>query len=441
MRGKAVTIGFIIAVMSWWSAPASAADESYSPTPENLAAREWFQNAKFGLFVHWGVYSVLADGEWVMQIKGIPISAYERLPQMFNPTKFDAEQWVSMVKKAGMRYITITSKHHDGFAMFDSQVSDYDIVDRTPYQRDVLKLLADECHRQGIKLFFYYSQLDWHNPDYYPLGQTGHQAGRPDGGEWTRYLDYMDAQLSELLTGYGDVAGIWFDGYWDKRDADWRLSQTYGLIHRLQPQALVGANHHGATLPGEDFQMFEKDLPGQNKAGFSADAEISRLPLETCETINGSWGFNLLDRNLKSQAQLIRLLVQAAGYNANLLLNVGPMANGEIPEEQVERLLAMGQWLDTYGESIYGTRGGPVTPRPWGVTTHKGNRVYVHVLNWQDGALLVPPLEGMVAAATMMSDQSKIDFAQSEDGVLLHLPAQAPDEVDRVVVLEMADAE
>ena len=412
-------------------------DGRYTPSAANIAAREWFQDAKFGMFVHWGVYSTLADGEWVMEVRKIPIAAYERLPHLFNPTEFNAEEWVSLVKAAGMRYLTITAKHHDGFAMYDSRVSDYDIVDRTPYKRDVLKQLADECRRQGIKLFFYYSQLDWHHADYYPRGQTGRNAGRPEGGDWGRYLDTMDVQLAELLKGYGEVAGIWFDGYWDRPDADWRLRQTYDHIHELQPQALIGANHHGRTLPGEDFQMFEKDLPGHNTAGFSAEAVISQLPLETCETINGSWGFNLLDRSVKSTPELIRLLVRAAGYNANLLLNVGPMANGEVPEEQAERLREIGDWLKVYGVSVYGTRGGPVSPRPWGVTTQKENLVYVHVLDWPERTLVLPSLASEVAAARTLAGSRSLRFRQAEEGLLLSLPPRAADEVDQVVVLEL----
>ena len=210
---------------------AAAAQSAYAPAPENLKAREWFQDAKFGLFVHWGVYSVLGDGEWVMNNQKIPVADYEKLPALFNPEQFDAAEWVAMVKAAGMKYITITSKHHDGFAMFDSKVTDWDIVDRTPYRKDVLKPLADECRKQGIKLFFYYSQLDWHHPDYYPRGRTGNDAGRPDAGDWNKYIDYMDAQLTELLTNYGEIGGIWFDGWWDRPDADWRLEETYALIH------------------------------------------------------------------------------------------------------------------------------------------------------------------------------------------------------------------
>ena len=411
-----------------WSAPA-AAQARYAPAADNLKAREWFQDAKFGLFVHWGVYSVLGDGEWVMNNQRIPGADYEKLPAFFNPQQFNAAEWVATVKAAGMKYITITSKHHDGFAMFDSRVSNWDIVDRTPYQKDVLKALAEECRKQGIKLFFYYSQLDWHHPDYYPRGRTGNDAGRPDAGQWDKYIDYMNAQLTELLTNYGEIGGIWFDG--------WRLDETYALIHRLQPQALVGANHHKTPFDGEDFQMFEKDLPGHNTAGFNEDSQIGTLPFEMCDTANGVWGFNLQDRRHKSTRDLIHLLVKGAGYNANFLLNVGPMPDGRIQPEHQARLKEVGEWLTVHGESIYGTRGGPVTPRPWGVTTKKGNTVYVHVLNWQDQHLLVPSMNGPVRSARFVKTGTNAEFKNVAEGVILMIPPAAVDPNDTVIALEM----
>lgn len=413
------------------------AQTGYTPTPENLAAREWFEDARFGLFVHWGVYSVLGDGEWVMNTKKIPIGDYEKLPALFNPTAFDAAEWVSMAKAAGMKYITITSKHHDGFAMFDSKVSDYNIVARTPYKKDVLKALAEECRRQGLKLFFYHSQLDWHHPDYYPRGRTGQDAGRPDAGNWPRYLEYMNAQLRELLTNYGDIAGIWFDGWWDKPDADWQLDRTYALIHQLQPRALIGANHHRRPNPGEDFQLFEKDLPGGRTAEFNKDSEISALPLETSETMNGAWGFNITDRRYKSTRDLVRYLVRAAGSNANFLLNVGPMPNGKIQPEFVARLRDVGAWLAKNGESIYGTRGGPIAPHPWGATTRKGDRVYVHILDSPDASLLLPPLPSLVRSARMLNGGRPVDFKTGEFGVVLTIPRDAVDPIDTIVVLEL----
>ena len=406
----------------------------YRPAPENLDAREWFQDSKFGLFIHWGVYSVLGKGEWVMNNDKIPIAEYEKLPARFNPSEFNPAEWVAMVKDAGMKYITITSKHHDGFAMFGTKQSDWNIVDRTPYHKDVLKMLADECHKQGIKLFFYYSQLDWHNPDYFPLGRTGHDAGRPEGGDWNKYLDYMDNQLRELLTNYGDIGGIWFDGMWDKPNADWKLARTYSLIHSLQPAALVGSNHHLKPFDGEDFQMFEKDLPGAKTAEFNAKSEIGNLPLETCDTINGAWGYNANDKRFKSSTQLIHYLVKAAGNNANFLLNVGPMPNGKIQPEFTERLHAVGQWLRKYGDSVYGTRGGPVKPRPWGVTTQKGTRIYVHILDWNDEVLALPKIP-VIYKASIFANGTPVEFRQINNATLLHLPAKSMDPIDTVVVL------
>src|SRR5689334_6045680 len=280
--------------------------------PERIAARQWFQDAKFGLFIHWGVYSLLGQGEWVMQNRKITVPEYEWLATTFNPTKFDARAWVDLAKAAGVRYITITSRHHDGFSMFKTAATPYNIVDWTPFKRDPLKELADECHRQGIKLFFYYSQLDWHHPDYWPRGRTGLDTGRPSNGDWNRYLAFMDQQLSELLTNYGPVGGIWFDGMWDKPDADWKLKDTYALIHRLQPAALIVPNHHKAPLPGEDVQTFEQDLPGQNTAGFNTTS-IGALPLETSLTMNESWGFNITDKRFKSVRELVGYLVREIG--------------------------------------------------------------------------------------------------------------------------------
>jgi alpha-L-fucosidase len=369
----------------------------YVPGAENLAARRWFQDAKFGVFVHWGVYSVPARGEWVMHSEKMSNAEYEKLPPQFNPTRFNAAEWVALFKQSGAKYVTITAKHADGFAMWDSKVSDWDIVDRTPYGRDVIKLLADECHRQGLKLFLYYSQLDWHHADYYPRGTTGQYSGRANHGEWNKYLDYMDAQLTELVGGeYGPIAGIWFDGWWDQQtkrmvgyenarpqltNVDWRLRRSYDLIHSFQPACLIGANHHIAPFEGEDFQMFERDLPGENKAGHSPDAEIGNLPLETCDTINSSWGYNASDQDYKSVATLVRQLVKAAGRNANYLLNVGPLPDGTIDPHMARRLEDVGKWLSRYGHTIRGTRGGPTGIQPWGTSLQTADVVYLHILD------------------------------------------------------------
>lgn len=417
---------------------AQAQEKKYTPTPENLKNREWFQDARFGLFIHWGVYSVLGDGEWVMNNQQIPIKTYEKLPAFFNPVDFNPTEWVQMAKDAGMKYITITSKHHDGFAMYDSKVSDYNIVKRTPYGKDVLKMLADECRKQGIKLFFYHSQLDWRHPDYFPRGNTGAgYTGREEKGDMNKYLDYMDAQLTELLTNYGDIGGIWFDGMWDKKDAEWRLSQTYSLIHKLQPGTLVGSNHHVTPYEGEDFQMFEKDLPGHNTTGFAPEQKVGALPKEVCETINNSWGFNLRDDKNKSIKDLIQYLVKGAGYDANFLLNVGPMPNGKIQPEHVALLKQMGEWTRQYGETIYGTRGGPLTPREWGVTTKRGNKVYIHILNWYDETLTLPKLGKKVVSAKLFIDKTPVKFVENDFGLSIKVPKDKMNEIDTVIELEI----
>jgi alpha-L-fucosidase len=413
-------------------------DWSYTPHPDNIAAREWFQDAKFGVFIHWGIYSVLGDGEWVMQVQEIPIAKYERLADFFNPTAFDADEWVLAFKSAGARYVTITTKHHDGFAMYDSAISDYDIVDRTPYGRDVIAELKAACDRHGLKLFFYYSQLDWHHPDYYPRGDTGGDyTGRRDSGNWDHYIDYMNAQLTELLTSYGDIGGVWFDGWWDQKNTPmryrWRLQETYELIHELQPQALIISNHHTIPFPGEDVQPFEKDLPGENTSGHNT-THVAEMPLEMAQTMNGSWGFNLQDDQFKTTRELVRTLVAAAGRNSNLLLNTGPMPNGRLQPENIATYRDVGAWLEIYGESIFGTRGGPVPPADWGVTTQSDAAVYVHVMDYEDDELFVP-VDDTFRSAELLGEGREIEAAREPGGYRLSLPPAGPGDHVRVVRL------
>lgn len=424
----------------------AASDRSYRPAPENLAAREWFQDARFGIFLHWGLYSQLGGAgtpglaEWIMEDKKIPAAKYERLAKFFNPVKFDADEWVRSFKDAGAHYIVITSKHHDGFAMFDSKVSSYNIVKATPFARDPMAELAAACHRHGIKLFFYYSQLDWHNQDYFPRGQTGQSAGRPDSGDWERYLDYQDAHLRELLTQYGPIGGIWFDGWWDQEKTPlrnrWRLERTYRLIHQLQPAALIVNNHHQAPFNGEDYQTFERDLPGHNTMGYSGSATIGLLPLEMSETMNGSWGFNLVDDKFKSPQTLVRTLVNAAGRGANLLLNTGPMPNGEIQPENLDTYRQIGAWLKDHGNSIYGTRGGPIAPGDWGVTTQRDKTVYVHLLREHDGQITLPLREGVKSAKLLVGGQPVAITARSGQVTLSGLPPLGH-QWDQVVELQL----
>ena len=418
------------------SLPARA--QNYTPTEENLKSRQEFRDARFGIFLHWGLYAMLATGEWTMTNNNLNYKEYAKLAGGFYPSKFNAAEWVAAIKASGAKYICFTSRHHEGFSMFDTKYSNYNIVDATPFKRDILKELADECHKQGIRLHLYYSHLDWYREDY-PWGRTGRGTGRPDSkGNWPTYYQFMNNQLTELLTNYGPIGAIWFDGWWDQDqnpDFDWQLPGQYELIHKLQPACLVGNNHHQVPFEGEDIQIFERDLPGENKAGLSGQ-DISNLPLETCETMNGMWGYKITDQDYKSTKTLIHYLVKAAGKDANLLMNIGPQPDGCLPQVAVERLKEMGEWMQTYGETIYGTRGGCVAPHPWGVTTQKDDRLFVHILDLQDKALFLP-LEGQkVKRAMDFASRQALKFKRVDGGIVLQLD-EVPTEVDKVVELQL----
>ncbi len=417
--------------------------QPYQPAPENLAARKLFQDNKFGLFVHWGASSVLGDGEWVMEVKGIPFSDYQKLGRIFNPQDFDASRWVSMAKDAGMKYIVFITRHHDGFSNWDTKYSDWKITN-TPYGKDVLKQLAKECKKQGIQLGLYYSTLDWSREDYpWQTGRTGQKAGRTGKSDYASYLQFMKNQLTELLTNYGPVSCIWLDGHWDQTNpegskdrssrVDWKYDELYGLIHRLQPQCMIGNNHHLDPINGEDFQMFEQDLPGQNHSGLSYQ-QASELPLESCITMNGSWGFRITDRKYKTVKEIIHTLAGAAGRNSNLLLNVGPMPNGEVQPEFRDTLAKVGAWVRKFGGSIYGTRGGPVAPADWGVTTQNEENVFVHIFKQPAGGQLT--LSGAYQAdAIRAMDGTPVQvLSSSQESVTIRVQIPAGVE-DHVLIL------
>lgn len=408
------------------SATGVHAESAYTPTPENLASRQEFSNLRFGIFLHWGLYSMFAQGEWYMQNAGIPYAEYSKAASGFYPARFNAREWVEAIKASGAGYITITTRHHEGFSLWHTAQSDYNMVDATPFKRDVIKELAEECQRQGIRLHFYYSHLDWAREDY-PTGRTGRNCGKdPKRADWPSYYRFMNAQLTELLTNYGPVGAIWFDGWWDHDSDptpfDWQLSEQYALIHRLQPACLVGNNHHMAPNPGEDIQIFERDLPGENTAGFvDKAAAVSRLPLETCETMNGMWGYKVIDQDYKPTRQLIHYLVNTAGKGANLLLNIGPQPNGELPQTAVSRLKEMGEWMNTYGATIRGTTAGDVPPQHWGATTRRGEQLFVHILDYDRRELFLP-LDCRVTKATVFPSGERVGLTKTSTGYVLTLP-------------------
>ncbi len=377
---------------------------------------------------------MMAQGEWYMTNKSIPHEEYSKMPAGFYPVNFDADAWVKAIKDAGAKYICFTTRHHDGLSMFDSKYSDYNIVKQSPFGRDVVKELAEACQKHGIKLHLYYSHIDWGRDDA-PQGRTGVGTRAEDRKiDWPHYYQFMNNQLTELLTNYGPIGAIWFDGHWDLPNFDWQYEEQYALIHSIQPGCLIGNNHHTDPFDGEDIQIFERDQPGDNTAGLSGQA-ISPLPLETCQTMNGMWGYKIEDQNYKPTRELIHYLVETAGKNANLLLNIGPESNGNLPAAALQRLKEMGEWMKVYGETIYGTRGGDVAPHDWGVTTRKGNRLFVHILNLPDNGLYIP-LQAKVKKAIKFDDKTDIEFKQDKDGVLIKLP-YVPTEPDFVVELEL----
>lgn len=405
----------------------------YSPSPEVKESQRQFAADRFGIFIHWGIYSMFAQGEWYLNY-GPTAKEYMKAAKGFYPAEFNAAEWVGAIKDAGAKYICITTRHHDGFSMFDTAENDYNIVDGTPFKRDILKEIADECHRQGIALHLYYSHLDWVREDY-PQGRTGHDTGRDASkADWDSYYGFMNRQIRELLGNYGPIRAIWFDGWWDHdEDAtpfDWHLDEQYALVHSLQPDCMVANNHHQSPFEGEDIQIFERDLPGENTAGLSGQA-VSRLPLETCNTMNNMWGYRVKDLDYKDTETLIRYLVKAAGMGANLLLNVGPQPDGSLPDAALERMKEMGAWLRANGETIYGTEAGPFPAQSWGTSTRLGNRLFLHVMTPETNAILLP--EGVkVRNAKEYSTGRRLKNAHNQGHSVIYLDS-VPKSVDYII--------
>jgi len=347
-----------------------------------------------------------------------------------------------------MKYIVFITRHHDGFSNWDTKQSEWKITN-TPYGKDVLKQLADECKKQGMQLGLYYSTLDWYREDYpYTTGRTGQGTGRKTGGDYASYLKFMKAQLTELLTNYGEIMSIWFDGHWDQTNPEgskdrssrinWKYNEIYDLIHQLQPACLIGNNHHLDPIPGEDFQMFEKDLPGQNHTGLSFQKPSDQLPLETCETMNNSWGYNITDHAHKSVKDLVHYLVKAASLNTNLLLNVGPMPNGKIQSENIDSLKQLGNWMKLYASTIQGTRGNIIPTQEWGVATAKAKNLFLHLLKQvQAEYIFVPFSAGKIKSASLFSNKTNLNYKQVNEGVFIYLQNVQQDPINTVIQLEL----
>jgi alpha-L-fucosidase len=393
----------------------------------------WFREARFGMFIHWGLYAVPAGtwkgeqipgiGEWIMNRARIPVAEYEQLTKQFNPVKFNAREWAKVARDAGQRYMIITAKHHDGFAMFNSTQTGYDIVESTPYGKDPMKDLAEACAEVGIRFGFYYSQmLDWHDPN-----ARGNNWDYPSEGEkdFQKYLDeVVKPHLRDLLTNYGPICMIWFDIGTPTAE---QAQQLKDLVRELQPDTLVsGRIGHGL---GDFQEMGDNQIPGARIQG----------DWQTPATINDTWGFKSYDQNWKSPEVLIHNLVDIVSKGGNYLLNVGPTAEGIIPQPSVERLKAVGDWLQVNGDSIYGANMGPFRRLPWGRCTAKPGKLYLHVFDWPEGELEVPGLTNEVQKAYLLAnaDQGPLKVTRSETGIQVEVPGEAPDAIDTVVVLEI----
>ena len=404
----------------------------------------WWREAKFGMFIHWGLYSIPAGmwkgrlipglGEWIQYNARIPVREYEQLAKHFNPVKFNADEWVEIARDAGMRYMIVTAKHHDGFCMFHTELTDYNIVDATPFKRDPMKELAEACEREGIKFGFYYSQLlDWHHPD----GAGNNWDYDPNKKNFMRYLeDYVKPQLRELLTNYGPIAIVWFDIYSPTPEVARDLRDW---VHKFQPEAIVSGRVDPGRWDsgiGDYIEMGDNEIPGR---------EIS-MDWETPATINDTWGFKSYDHNWKSPGVIIQKLVEIVSKGGNYLLNVGPTAEGIIPEPSVKILREVGAWLRINGESIYGAKAGPIDTRPDEPYrfTAKPGRLYAHILAWPwDGELRLKGVKNRVSRAYLLADQSggELEFEQKGSEVKLHLDQKPVDPIDNVVVLEMSSRE
>jgi alpha-L-fucosidase len=438
----------LLAMACAWPGLFSQAADAPTETPAQRAARmKWFAEARFGLFIHWGVYSVPAGewkgktnyAEWFLEETHMPVSQYEKFAGQFNPVKFDAKQWVALAKEAGVKYLVITSKHHDGFGMFPSKETDW-CIKSTPFQRDPLKELSAACREAGIKFCLYHSIMDWHHPDWGTRRAWNDKArGKPD---MDRYTAYMKRQLKELVSNYGPLGILWFDGEWEDPWTHDRGVDLEAYCRSLQPDVIVN-NRVGKARAGMegmdkgnglgDYGTPEQNVPAN---GFGPG-----IYWESCMTMNDHWGYNKHDNHWKSTAELIHILVDCSSKGGNYLLNIGPTCEGLFPGPSVERLKAIGGWMKVNGESIYGTTASSIGSPAWGRSTTKGDTIYLHVFDWPtDGKLSVEKLAKPVKKAWLLSDPEKQPLSTTVGAktLVIDVPAAAPDKVDTVVVLEVS---
>lgn len=410
-----------------------------SGAPRKDPRMEWWSDARFGMFIHWGLYAIPAGvwneknypgcSEWLMELAKISPRDYEVLAPKFNPTKFDASEWAALAKKAGQKYMVVTSRHHDGFALFDSKYSEYDVMDAAPFKRDIMKELAEANAKEGLRMCWYHSILDWHHPD-------------ARGEAFPKYAEMMKNQVRELLTNYGPIGVMWFDGEWISEWTEAQGKELYNFCRELQPNVIVNnrvgkgrigmAGMSRTSDAAGDFGTPEQEIPATGFPGYA---------WESCMTMNNSWGFHQNDHDWKSARTMIRMLIETSSKGGNFLLNVGPRADGTFPPEVVERLEAIGAWMDIHSEAIYGTGPSPFKKLAWGRATTRPGRVYLHVMEWPaDGKLVVPGLQNDVRGAWLLSDKSMPNLMYSREGddVVISVPKSMPNEDATVIAIDIA---
>ncbi len=430
----------VLAVFAW-AAPLET-------KAEKDARMKWWKEARFGLFLHWGLYAVPSGewnghtnyAEWIMEEAHIPVSTYEHFEQQFDPVKFDADKWVTMAKNAGMKYICITTKHHEGFNMFDSKYSNYKITN-TPFKRDVMKELAAACKKHGLKMCWYHSIMDWHHPDYLP--RRGWEDRPAAGADMDRYVEYLRNEVSQLLTDYGPIGVMWFDGEWESTWNHKYGQALYDLCRKLQPNVIVnnrvdvGRSGMAGMSTSEgtagDFGTPEQEIPAQGIPGSY---------WETCMTMNDHWGYNKNDHDYKSSKDLIQKLVDIASKGGNFLLNIGPTPEGEFPPLAQERLKDLGAWTKVNGDAIYATDASPFPSLSWGRCTQKakGNHtmLYLDVFDWPtNGKLVVPGIGNKPVRASLLAGHKSLSVSRQDTDLVIDVPSAAPDENCSVVALEV----
>jgi alpha-L-fucosidase len=438
-------------IAAWSCSKQRQATVDESAASDQDARMAWWREARFGMFIHWGLYAIPAgewngqtnQAEWIRTTAQIPLEVYDKFVGQFNPVKFNAAEWVRLAQEAGMKYIVITSKHHDGFCLFDSKYTDFDVMS-TPFQRDILQELSEACRRAGLKMCWYHSIMDWHHPDYLP--RRDWETNRStEGADINRYIQYMKNQLSELVGNYGEIGVLWFDGEWESTWNHEYGKDLYNYVRGLQPSIIINnrvdvgrSGMEGLTKKGDyvgDFGTPEQEIPPQGLPG---------VDWETCMTMNNHWGYNKFDQDWKLTEDLIRKLADIASKGGNFLLNVGPTAEGLFPQPSIDRLQAIGKWMKVNGEAISGTKASPFKSLEWGRCTQKpmekGTRLYLHVFDWPaEGKLNVPGIFNQPGKSYLLSDpeNKRLEVKREEDALVISIPAEAPDPVNSVVVLDI----